>query len=68
MAVSDVERILEDGVIWFEDSEVGEGVHVFENNRWPFGTEEGLELCRQHVFAKQVSIYLTSYIVSSNLI
>lgn len=38
--------LLEDGVIFLEDPEVGSRVYEFSQKRFPFQTEEGLDFCR----------------------
>jgi hypothetical protein len=48
MAAHDLEAcLLEEGVVVFEDPEIGKRVSEFEEKGFPFQTEEGLDFCQR---------------------
>ena len=44
---SSTTSILEDGVLFFEDPDIGRRVDEFDKKGFPFQTEEGLDFCRK---------------------
>lgn len=47
MALADRQALLlEDGVMFLEDPEIGNRVYEFSQMRFPFQTEAGLDFCR----------------------
>lgn len=39
--------LLEEGVVFFEDPEIGKRVSEFDKKGFPFQTEEGLDFCQR---------------------
>lgn len=47
--------LLEDGVVFVEDPEIGQRVDEFDRKDFPFQTEEGLKFCQKSTFDDEVS-------------
>ena len=55
-----IESLLKDGVIFFEDSNIGRRVYEFRERGFPFQTEEGLNFFQKNTLNDIASSYKDS--------
>ncbi|KAF5969556.1 hypothetical protein FCOIX_10818 [Fusarium coicis] len=52
------DKLLSEGTVCLEDSNLWQDISDMEKNKFPFGSEEGLDFCIQHVLSKPYIRYL----------
>lgn len=59
--------ILEEGIFFLEDPEIGRRVHEFDENKFPFQTEECLDFIEKNILNDTVSLQrITVYGLTAN--